>query len=360
MPHKAKLIIANPAHDPNIYWSTGYWTTDPVTYLEMPKGERVLFVTSFEVDQARSKVKKGITVMPDKGMASLEKTLASHRITTIVIPETFPSRAYQHLTKARYAFEIVPTLFPERIKKSNKEIVHIRQCQRAAENAFSAAITLIANARVKNKLVHYGKKPITSEGVRSHILQYLITRGYACPLDIIVASGRQSFHPHYHGSGPLQANAPIVIDIFPQSLTTHYWGDFTRTVVKGRASDALRKMYNAVRAAHEVAIEKVRAGVSFKTLDAFVRDFFKKNGFAASRTEKVGFTHSLGHRVGLEIHEGPSLFTGRPRLQMGDTITIEPGLYYPDIGGVRIEDLVAVTKEGYINLTNVPTKLLEI
>jgi Xaa-Pro aminopeptidase len=164
----------------------------------------------------------------------------------------------------------------------------------------------------------------------------------------IVAGGPQSADPHERGHGPLRAGQPIVIDIFPQHMETGYWGDITRTVVRGRAPAALRAMYRAVREAQEDALRAVRPGVSGATVHRGVVATFARRGFATGVVDgkQVGFFHGTGHGVGLQVHEAPSLALAHRRLPRGAVVTVEPGLYYPEIGGVRIEDTVVVTADG--------------
>jgi Xaa-Pro aminopeptidase len=164
------------------------------------------------------------------------------------------------------------------------------------------------------------------------------------------------------GSGPLFANQPIIIDIYPKSSISRYFADMTRTVVKGKASPEIRKIYDTVLAGQKLALKSVRTGIEISSLYQKVTDYFEKCGFQTTLGSRnpEGFIHNLGHGLGLEIHE--KLFLGprnREKLQAGSIITIEPGLYYPGIGGIRIEDLVLVKEEGCVNLTRMP-KILEL
>jgi Xaa-Pro aminopeptidase len=178
----------------------------------------------------------------------------------------------------------------------------------------------------------------------------------------IVSSGKNTSQPHNMGKGPVYANQPIIIDIYPSSVRNRYFADMTRTVVKGKASPEIKKLYNTVLEGQKLAIKNVKAGVGINSLYKSVIDYFEESGY---RTElgtrnPQGFIHGLGHGVGLEIHESPSLkLRNNQKLEAGNVVTIEPGLYYPNIGGVRIEDMVLVKGNGYENLTKFP-KVLEI
>jgi Xaa-Pro aminopeptidase len=165
--------------------------------------------------------------------------------------------------------------------------------------------------------------------------------------------------PHRVGSGPLRPNRAIILDVFPQSIETGYWADMTRTVVRGRASEGLRRMYRAVAEAQDAALATIRDGVDGKEAHQAVLGVFKEYGFKTGKIDgrMQGFFHGTGHGVGLEIHEPPRLNARGGPLRAGMAVTVEPGLYYTRWGGVRIEDLVVVTKTGCRNLTRFPRQL---
>jgi Xaa-Pro aminopeptidase len=157
------------------------------------------------------------------------------------------------------------------------------------------------------------------------------------------------------GTGPLHADEPIVIDLFPCEEKTGYFADMTRTVVKGKPSPEIRDMYSALREAKQLGISQVKAGVSGAAVYQSVVDFFKEHGYESNTR---GFVHNLGHGVGLQIHEQPTVGPAGKALKAGSVITIEPGLYYPGIGGVRLEDIGEVTTKGFNNFTKFPEDLI--
>jgi Xaa-Pro aminopeptidase len=165
----------------------------------------------------------------------------------------------------------------------------------------------------------------------------------------IVAGGMQAVDPHARGTGPLPANSPIVIDIFPRSKSHRYHADMTRTFLRGEAPQEARELYDAVLAAQEAGIRAIRAGASGEEIHLAVSAVFLDMGYP--ERDGCGFTHSTGHGVGLDVHEPPSLGEGGEILEASQVVTVEPGLYYPDIGGVRLEDLVVVRSAGCDNLT---------
>ena len=187
---------------------------------------------------------------------------------------------------------------------------------------------------------------LTSERLRAEIDTAIVRVGGA-PADTIVAGGEQACDPHERGSGPLRAGELIIIDIFPRDVKTGYYGDLTRTVVKGRATDAQRHLWETVQEGQRRSIAGTRAGADGKPLHEGCKKFFKERGYPTEQREgrHVGFFHGTGHGLGLELHEEPR-FPEDAFLRGGMVFTVEPGLYYPGLGGVRIEDVVAVTKNG--------------
>jgi Xaa-Pro aminopeptidase len=175
-------------------------------------------------------------------------------------------------------------------------------------------------------------------------------------MDTIIAGGLQAADPHARGTGPLAANAPIVIDIFPRSKSSRYFADMTRTVLKGEAALEVKEIYEAVCLAQAEGLRAVRAGASGKEVHSRVSEVFRDQGYP--ETEGQGFTHSTGHGVGLDVHEKPSLSEAGETLEINHVVTVEPGLYYPDIGGVRMEDLLVVKKNRSENLTHFEKKLV--
>ena len=172
----------------------------------------------------------------------------------------------------------------------------------------------------------------------------------------IIACGIQCAAPHNIGSGPVKAGEPVVADIFPRSDASGYWGDMTRTFLKGKAPKSLMRAYNAVKKASETAMSMIRAGVIAADVHTAASETMAELGFRTGRGRDgmpCGFIHGLGHGVGLEIHEGPRVSPlNRKPLRSGNVISVEPGLYYPEWGGIRLEDLVVVTKDGYRNFNS--------
>jgi Xaa-Pro aminopeptidase len=244
--------------------------------------------------------------------------------------------------------------FPKRAKKTAPEAQAIRQGNAASAAGIRAAEKVLRCSTIDGNRIVYEGKSLTSERLRTIIDQACLEKG-ATASNTIVAGGRQACDPHEVGHGPLRPNRLIIIDVFPRNQKTGYHGDMTRTFLKGRATPAQRAMVAAVRAAHQAAHDVVKAGVKGAKVHQAVCDIFEKEGFVTERRKSgfVGFFHSTGHGLGLDVHEQPRVSIGAGKLKPGHVITIEPGLYYPEIGGCRIEDVVYVTKEGYEKLSSV-------
>jgi Xaa-Pro aminopeptidase len=259
------------------------------------------------------------------------------------------------------------TLRTVRAVKTDEEIDAIRTAQRANQAAMRRAESLLAEADVAaagddaetGRLFHDGD-PLTSERVATAIEVTLLEHG--CALDeTIVAGGEQAADPHDRGSGPLRANEPIIVDIFPRSKATRYNGDMTRTFCVGDPDPAAREWYDLTERALSAALDAVEPGATGADVHAAACEVYEEAGEPTFRTDpetETGFIHSTGHGIGLDVHELPRLASGGGELEPGHVVTVEPGLYDPAVGGVRIEDLVVVTEDGYENLTEYPVEFV--
>jgi Xaa-Pro aminopeptidase len=249
---------------------------------------------------------------------------------------------------------------PERHRKDASEVRLITDVQRKTEKAMETAIRWIASASIRRGTLYVGGRPLTAEMVRKRIHLQLMEDN-CLGAGTIVACGDQAIDPHNVGSGPLKANQPIVIDIFPRSQESFYFADITRTVVKGKASETVKKMFHTVREGQRIAFSMIRPGVRADKVHFAIVDYFKKEGFETGiKGGKLqGFIHGTGHGVGLEIHEPPRVSKFEQKLETGHVVTVEPGLYYKGHGGIRLEDIVVVTADGNKNITRAP-KVLEV
>lgn len=243
-----------------------------------------------------------------------------------------------------------------RAKKTDEEIEYIRATQEANEAAMARAEELFDESIAIDGTVHHDDEPLTSERVKRAIEIELLE--HDCALDeTIVACGADAADPHDRGSGPIRTGEPIIVDIFPRSKETGYYGDMTRTYCIGEPSETVEAWHELTLEAQRAALNTVEAGVSGRDVHDAVCDVYEDAGLAtlrADETTETGFIHTTGHGVGLDIHEQPRISSQDVELEAGNVVTIEPGLYDPGVGGVRIEDLVVVTEGGYENLTTYP------
>jgi len=333
-------------------------------------GRRTLYLSDLEVDRGRSqgsvdevvRIKEVADAAKENGglpatgharVGALVSHIAKERgIEGFHVPADFPVALADALRAHGFGLRWSAAPFvPERACKAPEEVEHIRCAVRHTEAAMQAAIDRIAAAEIRDGMLYENGEPLTSEAVRLGIDTLFLERqcdGYAS----IVAGGDQGVDPHERGHGPLPANLPILLDIFPRDLKTRYHGDMTRTVVRGKASDDARRMFESVKKAKAAAEAELRDGADAHDVHAAVNRAFEEDGFETGMRDgrMVGFFHGTGHGLGLDVHEYPRLGDAHIPLCEGHVVTIEPGLYYPGIGGMRIEDDLLVTKDGCENL----------
>jgi len=266
--------------------------------------------------------------------------------TRFTVPEDFPAAVYEKLYELGLDLVVADgALFPAREIKTPAEAAAIREGNRCSALGFAAAERLLRASKIRGrKLVHRGAT-LTSEKIKFAIETACLEAG-AISANTIVAGGDQACDPHERGSGPLRPHELIVIDIFPRVTRTGFHGDMTRTFLRGRASEAQRALVAAVRAAQLAALKTIRAGVNGRDVHGKCVEVFKARGFETKATAKgsVGFFHGTGHGLGLAVHEPPRLSGNVDyTLKKNSVVTVEPGLYYPGLGGCRIEDVVQVT-----------------
>ncbi|ELZ91255.1 peptidase M24 [Haloferax mucosum ATCC BAA-1512] len=370
-------LISADGSDSNQLYLSGFDAPDPYTTLYTPDGIHLL-VSTLEYGRAKKESRadtisrladydfrdKYTEYGPIAGKAeTIAEFLADHDVTSVATPADFPLAIGDALREDGLSVEAETedVLTKIRAVKTDEEIEHIRDAQESNEAAMRAAEDLIRAAAVADDgTLSYEGETLTSERVREEIEITLLRNG--CALDeTIVACGADAADPHDRGSGPLRADEAIIVDIFPRDKETKYNGDMTRTFVKGTPTPEIREWYDLTEAAFDAALDAIEAGATGADVHAAVCDVYEdagENTLRADPTAETGFIHSTGHGVGLDVHELPSVSQADEELEAGHVITIEPGLYDPDIGGVRIEDLVVVTEDGYENLTDYPVELV--
>lgn len=363
------LLIGSAADCPDMEYASGFRATDPVVFLATPQG-RHLVVPELEAGRALNTVRRTSVWTPrslgagKKGRGGVAlwavKLLKKLNVRTVKVSVTFPHGAAKRLERNGVKVSVSwKELFPERAIKSAEECRKIGESQQAAVIAMRAAMVILADTEIDDEgFLRKERQRVTSESIRAAINRTLLEHNCVCN-DTIVAGGLQSADPHEIGHGELKGNEPVVVDIFPRHLVHGYWGDLTRTVVRGRAQARIRRMYTAVKAAHAVALDHLKPGVKCGTVHKRVVEEISRRGFERQLVDgrAVGFIHSTGHGVGLAVHEAPALAANDVRLRKGHVVTVEPGLYYPEIGGVRIEDTVVITRDGWRYLVPCEKKL---
>jgi len=228
---------------------------------------------------------------------------------------------------------------------------------RITEAGLGRAMEVLKSSKpASQKRLRWNGKTLTSEILRAEIDSAILRAG-GNPTGTIVAGGDQACDPHERGHGPLHADSLIILDVFPRDAKTGYFGDMTRTVLRGRASEAQRKLWETVKAGQALALRRIKAGVDGMAIHKAIQQFFISCGFPTEvrNGRRVGFFHGTGHGLGLEIHEHPRL--QKVVLKDRQVLTVEPGLYYPGVGGARQEDVVMVTKTGSKILSRFPKQL---
>ncbi|OPY48857.1 MAG: Xaa-Pro dipeptidase [Methanosaeta sp. PtaU1.Bin112] len=363
------LFVGDSICDADIFYLSHFLAGDRFAFLAQEKS--TLLVSSMEIGRAdkesiadrilstsQYRIKEKLKICENSEEAYgrvLTDLLRDCGIKHLGVPYRFPAGLYQHLIKDFAVTVMESPASLARVAKTQEELLAIEKAQRACERAMAQAICLIDSCKIQRDWLYSDSQPLTSEKVRSAIEISLLEDGCES-LDTIVAGGPQAADPHARGNGPLAANSPIVIDIFPRNKSSRYFADMTRTVLKGEAPLDVQEIYEAVCLAQAEGLRAIRAGVSGKEVHSRVSEVFRDQGFP--ETEGRGFTHSTGHGVGLDVHEKPSLSDAGEILPENCVVTVEPGLYYPDIGGVRMEDMVVVKKDGCKNLTLFEKKLV--
>jgi Xaa-Pro aminopeptidase len=372
------LIFADSVTSPEMRHEVPVVIPDPFLYAEKD-GKRYVVSAAFEVDRVKE---IGIEASPwehygyDELIATglpREEIVWKHvnlnacrelGITDAVVPRSFPTLAADHLRENGITLEPDHKFFADRRRVKNEaELEGIRKAQKAAEAAMGAARDLIFRAEPSNGEVQVDGETLTSERLKATIRRVFSEHGVSGD-DFIVSHGAQTAIGHELGHGPIAPNEPIVIDLWPKDPDSACYADMTRTYVVGEAPEELVKYHGLVKEALDRSFAATKAGVAGSAVYTLVCELFEEHGQKTSLSKAPGevldegFFHGLGHGVGLEVHEAPSLGRGGTGdLVAGDVVTLEPGLYRPGFGGCRLEDLILVTENGAENLTDFPYDL---
>jgi Xaa-Pro aminopeptidase len=365
------LIYADTVRSPELRHEIPLSVPDPFLYVER-NGTRHVVTHSLELPRLRSLAGLEVHALEDFGADELRRSgldqyevrdeiigraCAEFGISQAVVPADFPLDVADALRANGIDISVDRELFEWRRRvKGGAELEGMRRAQRAAEAGMEAA-------RVMLRAALAGSSTITVEEIKAAILQRFLDLGASAD-ELIVSHGPQSAIGHDAGSGEILRDEPVVIDLFPHDNASGVYADMTRTFVFGEPSDELRHWYGLCKRALDRALGEIRAGVTGRSVFDGTCEIFEAAGFATPRKKEdgvpleEGFIHSLGHGVGLEVHEAPSLgLLGTDPLVAGDAVSVEPGLYRPGYGGLRLEDLVLVTDDGCENLTDFPYDL---
>ncbi len=364
------LIVADSERDADLLYATKMFVGDPFIFLRI-KGQKYIVMSDLEIDRARKQAPECQVISwtdcqqrlreqggTKNGFAKvIALLLHDHRLKKITVPGNFPLGLARELEQLgiRLAVKAVG-IFPERETKSAEEVRLISAASRMAETGLAEGIRALRSSKIsKDKKIIYRGTPLTSEKLRS-IIDTAVLQAGGLASHTIVAGGKQGCDPHERGTGILRAHETLILDVFPRAQKSGYHGDITRTVVKGRASEAIHKLYKTVARGQEIAFSKIKDGASGKEIHEAIQKMFVESGYTTGRRNgrMEGFFHGTGHGLGLEVHEAPRISAlSDNALTTGHVVTVEPGLYYEKMGSVRLEDVVLVTAKGNKNLTRV-------
>ena len=368
-----RVIVAASDRDANLLYATRLWAPDPFIYFEH-RGKKHVVLSDLEIDRGKKQatvdrvlsLTRYVKLLKQRGVKQpglgdvMNHVLRELRVRTIEVPNSFPLGLAKKLRGIRIVPKAEP-FYPERQVKTTQEIKQLEHALYLAQMGMKSAIDVLRISRIgRDGFLHWRGNKLTSEDVRGVINATIAGLGGEGG-NTIVAGGNQACDPHDSGSGPLKAHRPIILDIFPRDVATGYYGDITRTVVRGRASERVKKMYAVVGMAQHIAFNKLRDGCDGKTVHDGIMDLFKREGFKTGKHNgrMQGFFHGTGHGLGLDIHEPIRISGVSATMRTGNVVTVEPGLYYWGIGGVRLEDVVVIQKQGNRCLTSFP-KMLEL
>ena len=371
---RVRLLYAASETDADMLYATGFFAPDPFLFVQAG-GRRLMVMSDLERDRAKKQARVTRVVAFSQLARELER---EGRVPTVArvaarllrrlgaraveVPRSFPLGLADELRALRVGVRVAPDPFwPERAVKRNAEVRAITAALRAAEAGLHAGLEALRGCRIgRDGWLRRDGRVFTAEDLRAAVNAKIMAEG-AVPSHTICAPGDQAVDPHEEGHGPIRAHTPIVMDIFPRSEKTGYFGDLTRTVVRGRAPERLKEVYALVHEGVRLGHRRVKDGADGQAIHREIQSLFDARGYRTGVKDgrMQGFFHGTGHGLGLQIHEPPSISARPSVLRAGHVVTVEPGLYYLGLGGVRIEDVALVTRRGSRNLTRVP-KLLEV
>ena len=376
---KARLIISESERGADMLHATGFRAPDPFVYLQS-RGKSSILLSDLEFDRGCSEaavdevvsssalankiaIKSGNKPGAVAVIASFLKSRGGNRP---LVPADFPIGLAWELKEHGVEVTPVPGMFrPERQIKTPQEITMMTEATRITEKGMARAFEVLRASSIgPRRILRWGGGTLTAEKLRIEIETAILRAGGIPAGNSIVACGELACDPHERGHGPLKADRLIILDLFPRSARSGYYGDLTRTVVRGRATEDQRRLWEICLLGQKLAIGSLQPGVDGGAIHREVTRFFTDNGYPTKRVGDdesgrggrwSGFFHGTGHGLGLDLHEEPRF--GSAKLKSGQVFTIEPGLYIPGIGGVRHEDVALITQGGSRLLSRAPKPL---
>jgi Xaa-Pro aminopeptidase len=372
------LMYGDTTRSPELRHEVPVAIPDPFLYAER-EGRRVVVLHSLEIPRVREQA-PDLEIVPLEQLGSdelfsqglkgweitLELALRACRelgIESAAVPESFPVGHADHLRANGIELTVDRDLFDNRRRAKNEtELRGIRNAQKACEAALDASRELLRRAQANGGGLEVDGRPLTSERLK-RVIEEVFADHDVEGGDMIVSHGPQTAVGHDMGSGQIAPNEPIVFDLFPRDKATGCYADMTRTYVVGEPSDEVKEWHRLVKEALDASTAGVKPGVNGRKLYEQVCDIFQQAGYKTQLNKEPGevledgFFHGLGHGVGLEVHELPTMGRVGHELVAGDVVTVEPGLYRSGYGGLRLEDLVLVIEDGYEVITDYPYDL---
>lgn len=355
-------------------YAAGFFVPDPFIFFQH-KSTSYVVMSDLEIDRAKRQARADRVLSLSQYQRKLRKLgkvptfieildllFRERGIRSLIVPANFSALLADQLRAKGFGVQIKrDPFFAEREVKNNEEVRQIAESLRVAVLGLEAGIRALKRTKVGHDgYLYLNGAKLTSETLKTAVNTTIMAQGWL-PSHTIISSGNQCVDPHHEGTGPIKANTSIIFDIFPRSQKNGYFGDLSRTVVRGRASERLKKIYATVQEGQQIGFDLIRDGINGKEIHEKILELFAARGF---RTGKIngrmqGFFHGTGHGLGLDIHEAPRIAPVDATLKSGHVVTVEPGLYYLGVGGVRLEDVVLVQPNGNRNLTDCP-QFLEI
>jgi Xaa-Pro aminopeptidase len=353
-------------------YATRFRVPDAFVFVETEGGTAIL-LSDLEVDRGRREARVDEVVSfsewEKKVQGAKEKKPAFTKVVAaflkdrglkqVSVPADFPLGMARALKKQGLGIRPAKAaFFPAREIKAVREIKAIEAALRITEAGMARGMEILRAATIrKDGKLQWARRVLTAELLRREMEIAVVRAGGEAQGDTIVACGDLACDPHERGHGALRAHELLVLDIFPRDARSGYFGDMTRTVIRGQAGEAQRAIWETCLEGQEQVLAAMKPGAVGREIHEGIKACFAERGYPTEVKDGrwQGFFHGTGHGLGLEIHESPRF--AATVFKVGQVITVEPGIYVPGIGGVRHEDVALVTREGCRVLSHFPKEL---